>query len=78
MENEKESIRHTPRKKKINRVSIVDQVCAAIKQDVVDGIWKPGDKLPSEAELADTFGVNRLSDVWRCRSSLPSASLKRG
>ena len=48
-------------KKKITRVSIVDQVCAVIKQDVADGIWKPGDKLPSEAELAETFGVNRLS-----------------
>lgn len=61
MENEKESARYKPRKKRINRVSIVDQVCSAIKQDIVDGIWKPGDKLPSEAELADTFGVNRLS-----------------
>lgn len=49
------------RKMKINRISIVDQVCASIKQDIADGIWKPGDKLPSEAEFAETFGVNRLS-----------------
>lgn len=46
---------------KINRVSVVDQVCSAIKQDIVDGIWKPGDKLPSEAEFAEQFGVNRFS-----------------
>ncbi|MEA5038753.1 MAG: GntR family transcriptional regulator [Clostridiaceae bacterium] len=46
---------------KISRVSIVDQVCALIKQDIADGIWKEGDKLPSEAEFASLFGVNRLS-----------------
>jgi GntR family transcriptional repressor for pyruvate dehydrogenase complex len=49
------------RKMKIRRISLVDQVCASIKQDIVDGIWKAGDKLPSESDFADTFGVNRLS-----------------
>lgn len=53
--------RPTGRKMKINRISIVDQVCASIKQDIADGIWTAGDKLPSEAEFAETFGVNRLS-----------------
>ncbi|MGW8114005.1 FadR/GntR family transcriptional regulator [Caproicibacterium sp. NSD3] len=46
---------------KISRISLVDQVCASIKQDIVDGIWKAGDKLPSESDFADAFGVNRLS-----------------
>ena len=49
------------RKKKISRISIVDQVCASIKQDIADGVWKTGDKIPSEGELAEIFGVNRLS-----------------
>ncbi len=49
------------RKLKINRTSIVDQVCQSIKQDIAAGVWKTGDKLPSEAEFAETFGVNRLS-----------------
>ncbi|MGO5115456.1 FadR/GntR family transcriptional regulator [Candidatus Avoscillospira sp. LCP25S3_F1] len=48
-------------RKKISRVSIVDQVCASIKQDIADGTWKEGSKLPSEAEFAELFGVNRLS-----------------
>ena len=48
-------------KKKIRRVSIVDQVCASIKQDIADGIWKVGEKIPSEGEFAEMFGVNRLS-----------------
>lgn len=49
------------RKMKISKISIVDQVCASIKQDVADGIWKAGDKIPSESEFAAIFGVNRLS-----------------
>lgn len=49
------------KKMKISRVSIVDQVCASIKQSIADEVWKDGDKLPSEAEFADMFGVNRLS-----------------
>ena len=53
--------RRTRKKMKIARVSIVDQVCSAIKQDIADGLWKPGDKIPSESEFAETFGVNRLS-----------------
>lgn len=56
-----QTVRQPRRKMKIARVSVVDQVCAAIKQDIADGIWKPGDKIPSEAEFAETFGVNRLS-----------------
>lgn len=46
---------------KINRVSIVDQVCQSIKQDIANGVWISGSKLPSEAEFAEAFGVNRLS-----------------
>lgn len=49
------------RKMKITRVSIVDQVCESIKQDIANETWKAGDKIPSEAELAEMFGVNRLS-----------------
>ena len=46
---------------KISRISVVDQVCDSIKQDIADGVWNAGDKLPSEAEFANMFGVNRLS-----------------
>lgn len=51
----------TQRKLKINRTSIVDQVSQSIKQDISNGVWRAGDKLPSEAEFAEIFGVNRLS-----------------
>ena len=46
---------------KIEKISVVDQVGNAIKEKIVSGEWKPGDKLPAEAEIAETYGVNRLS-----------------
>ena len=46
---------------KIERVSIVDQVGEAIKQKILNGSWQVGDKLPPEAEIAQMYGVNRLS-----------------
>jgi len=49
------------KKVKINRVSVVDQVCSSIKNNIAAGIWKAGDRLPAEAEFAEIFGVNRLS-----------------
>lgn len=46
---------------KIKRISMVDQVCDNIKNLIVNKPFKSGDKLPPEAELASTFGVNRLT-----------------
>ena len=48
-------------KNKIRKISVADQVFDQLKQLILDGTFKIGDKLPSEAELADTFGVNRLT-----------------
>ncbi len=49
------------RKTKISRLSVVDQVGDAIKRDIVNEVWREGEKIPSEAEFAEMFGVNRLS-----------------
>ena len=49
------------RNPKIRRLSVVDQVSDSIKQSLLDQVWKEGDKLPSEGELAEYYGVNRLS-----------------
>jgi len=35
------------------------QVAAAIKQEILEGMLKPGDLLPPELELASMFGVSR-------------------
>ncbi len=34
-------------------------ICTALRRDIFDGRYGPGDKLPTEAHLADRFGVNR-------------------
>ncbi|MCI8531395.1 MAG: FadR family transcriptional regulator [Lachnospiraceae bacterium] len=47
--------------KPIRRTSISDQVCMQIKQLILDKDWKPGEKIPSETELAELFGVSRVS-----------------
>lgn len=46
---------------KIKRLPLTEQVYQEIKEGIVSGRWRPGDKLPSENELAEIFGVNRLT-----------------
>ncbi len=46
---------------KIKKISVVEQVCDSIKKGITEGRWKPGEKIPSEGEFADSYGVNRLS-----------------
>ena len=47
--------------KPIRRTSISDQVSMQIKQLILDKDWKPGERIPSETELAELFGVSRAS-----------------
>lgn len=47
--------------KPIRRMSISDQVCDQIKQLILNKDWKPGERIPSETELAEVFGVSRVS-----------------
>ncbi len=47
--------------KPIRRTSISDQVSMQIKQLILDKNWKPGERIPSETELAELFGVSRVS-----------------
>ena len=46
---------------KISRESISDQVFGQMKELILEGEWKPGEKIPSENELAQQFGVSRVS-----------------
>ncbi|QQO08401.1 FadR/GntR family transcriptional regulator [Breznakiella homolactica] len=46
---------------KISHISAVDQVSERIKQAITSGQWKVGTRLPSEGELAEIYGVNRLT-----------------
>jgi DNA-binding FadR family transcriptional regulator len=45
----------------IRRESLSDSIVARLKDLIVSGAMKPGDRLPTEQELADRFGVSRIS-----------------
>jgi GntR family transcriptional repressor for pyruvate dehydrogenase complex len=47
--------------KKIIKGSVSDQVFLQLKENVVKGIWRPGEKIPSENQLVSLFGVSRAS-----------------
>jgi len=45
----------------LQRDSTADQCAAALRQAILEGEFGPGDKLPPERKLAETFGVNRVT-----------------
>lgn len=45
----------------VNRSRVGDQVCDAVRAAIIAGRYRPGDRLPSEREMAEQFGVNRSS-----------------
>lgn len=45
----------------IKKESISEQVFEQMKQQILDREWTPGEKLPSEAELGNIFGVSRVT-----------------
>lgn len=46
---------------KIKKVSTVDLIGEKMKNFILDGTWPLNEKIPSEGELANTFGVNRFT-----------------
>ena len=47
--------------KKIKQKTVVEQVMEHIKDLIASGEFQPGDKLPTENELAERFGIGRSS-----------------
>jgi GntR family transcriptional regulator, transcriptional repressor for pyruvate dehydrogenase complex len=56
--------------KTISKQYIVDEVYQQIVDKIKEGTWEPGEKLPSENQLCQMFGVSRTS----IRSALQKAS----
>ena len=55
--------------KKLVKTNLSDQTFDCIQEEILKGTWKPGEKLPSEAELAASLGVSRMtlrSAIQRC------------
>jgi len=46
---------------KITKKSAADLVCEQMKKFLTDGTWRPGQKIPTEIEMSEIFGVNRLT-----------------
>ena len=56
---------------KLVRVSLTDQISDYIQGKIKSGEWKPGEKIPSETELAEKLGVSRMSlrnGIQRCNA----------
>ncbi len=46
---------------KLKKESLSDMVSNSIKEMILNSTWKTGDRLPPESNLAEMFGVNRLT-----------------
>lgn len=45
----------------VKKVNISDQVYEQLKEQLISGVWKQGDKIPSENELVALFNVSRVT-----------------
>lgn len=52
----------------IRKVNITEQVFEQLKNNILAGRWKVGEKIPSETELAGIFGVSRSTVRQALRS----------
>jgi GntR family transcriptional regulator, phosphonate transport system regulatory protein len=57
-------------------VALWRQIVRAVEADIAAGIWQPGARLPTEAQLSQTFGVNRHT-VRRALEELSRSGLVR-
>ena len=48
-------------RKQLHKDSVVNQVVKQITNSIIAGNLKPGDKLPTEPELCENFGIGRNS-----------------
>ena len=54
--------------KNIKKANMTQQVIEQFKQQILDGSWRVGERIPSENELAQTLGVSRSTVRQALRS----------
>ena len=66
--------------KQVKRGRVSDSVLKQIKQSIITGTYRPGDKLPSEKELMEAFNVSRgsLRDALRTLEEFGFIVVKAG
>lgn len=50
-----------PKFDRVRRTKVYEEVAAQIQDQIAQRVLRPGDRLPSERELVDAFGVSRAS-----------------
>jgi GntR family transcriptional repressor for pyruvate dehydrogenase complex len=60
--------------KPLKRISLSEQISEQLKEKIIKGEFKPGDKLPSENELCNIYGVSRTA-VRQALNTLASIDL---
>lgn len=65
---------------RINTNSVVNEVLERLTQSIIQGNFKPGDKLPSEFELGEQLGVGRNSirEAIKMLSAMGVLTIRRG
>jgi len=65
---------------RIAKKSVGDEVFEQLKASIIDGIWKPGHKIPSEKELVELLGISRVTvrDAIQRLIGMGVLSVKRG
>ena len=63
-----------------NSDTLVNEIITQLSQAIIEGDFKPGDKLPSEAELCEQLGVGRnsLREAIRVLNAMGVVKTKRG
>ena len=63
-----------------NSDTLVKEIIIQLSQAIIEGDFKPGDKLPSEAELCEHLGVGRnsLRESIRMLNAMGVVETKRG
>jgi GntR family transcriptional regulator, transcriptional repressor for pyruvate dehydrogenase complex len=49
------------KQERTERVRVSDQIKNALKQAILDGVYHPGDRLPTEIQLAEQFNTSKVS-----------------
>jgi len=47
--------------KKIIKESAVDKLSSVLRELILNGTWQTGEKIPTEVELAEQYGLNRMT-----------------
>ncbi len=63
---------------KEKRISVTDQVVAALRREILKGTYSPGEKLPAETTLSEMFDVGRstIREVLRTLQAMGYVELK--